>query len=62
MIWSPVPVPVTYPVEFPAGRHNLWYSLGQAKPGLQGWPVRAFGLACNFEKPKPGPGQGFLYG
>ena len=24
MIWSPVPVPVTCPVEFPAGRHNPW--------------------------------------
>jgi len=25
MIWSPVPV--TCPVEFPAGHHNPWYSL-----------------------------------
>ncbi len=27
MIWSPAPVPVICPVEFPAGCHNPWYSL-----------------------------------
>jgi len=31
MIWSPVPVPVTCPVEFPVGRHNPWYSLAGAQ-------------------------------
>ena len=35
MIWSPVPVPVTCPVEFPAGRHNPWYSLQLVYPTSQ---------------------------